>query len=428
MERWWFYLAVLSLGVGGFFAFLVAMARTPGVEHLFPPGYFYHALTGHVDLAIVVFLLSFTMLLWNQYYPKEEKVTFPLASLGAVLIGMSSLLGLGLPVSNNYLPTLVHPLFFTGAGLFFTAFWLSAFLRLKEAIADFRSDDPKRSSLSTSVILSLLMLVAFVFSSLRAGDPAEVYRFYERLYWAPGHIHQFINGSVLIHTWYRLLYLTGKGVRSSRLWMSFVPFLLFGVLLTSVPLVFSDPISRDAIVFTEISYAVGLGIPIFFHMFYVVRNLRPLSFTHLYPTALFISLLLYFLGVIIAYGGIKADLRVPAHYHGAVTSLTLALMTLSYHLMQEWGILRRISRSFSLTQVYLYGVGMVLFILGLYLAGLKGAPRKTYGTAYTQDPFVLGALLLMGLGTLLAVIGGVMFVLYVLKSTLSHARFSYNQR
>ena len=63
-------------------------------------------------------------------------------------------------------------------------------------------------------------------------------------------------------------------------------------------------------------------------------------------------------------------------------------------------------------------VGMVLFVLGLFFAGLKGAPRKTYGTGFTQDPMVIFYLSLMGVGTLLAVAGGVIFVLYALRVVL----------
>ena len=63
----WFYLAILSLGIGGGFAFLVAMSRTPFGYKYFPPDYMYHALAGHVVLAILLWLLSFTVVLWDIY-------------------------------------------------------------------------------------------------------------------------------------------------------------------------------------------------------------------------------------------------------------------------------------------------------------------------------------------------------------------------
>jgi heme/copper-type cytochrome/quinol oxidase subunit 1 len=65
------------------------------------------------------------------------------------------------------------------------------------------------------------------------------------------------------------------------------------------------------------------------------------------------------------------------------------------------------------SQPYIYGLGMVLFISGLFVSGLFGAPRKTPGTDWTDNPVVLTALSFMGIGTLLAVIGGASFVVYI---------------
>jgi heme/copper-type cytochrome/quinol oxidase subunit 1 len=63
---------------------------------------------------------------------------------------------------------------------------------------------------------------------------------------------------------------------------------------------------------------------------------------------------------------------------------------------------------------------MLLFITGLFVSGLLGAPRKTYGVAFTADPVVLSALTAMGIGTLMAVIGGVLFVFYSAISLFKH--------
>jgi heme/copper-type cytochrome/quinol oxidase subunit 1 len=114
---------------------------------------------------------------------------------------------------------------------------------------------------------------------------------------------------------------------------------------------------------------------------------------------------------------LPVSLRVPAHYHGAVTSLTLALMGISYYLVKEYGWIRDFPKT-ARFQLFMYGFGMVLFVLGLYFAGFKGAPRKTYGTGFTDDPFVLLSLGLMMVGTVFAVIGGVIFVISMLRISL----------
>ncbi|SHK38911.1 cytochrome C oxidase subunit I [Thermocrinis minervae] len=412
MERKLFLLAITSLGVGGFLAFVVAMARTPGVYKYFPPNYFYHALVGHVDLAIVVFLLTFTMVLWQRYYQTVPRFSYYLALAGFFLIAAAALAGQGKAVSNNYLPTIVHPLFFLGAGSFFAGFWIATLSTLPRAMKDISSTYPEKHTLSLTVALSFLMLVAFLLSTFKTGSHDEVYLFYERLYWAPGHIHQYINGALLLFCWY---YLSKKDIKIDKLrWVS-VSFLLFGSLLALVPVLFQDPVSREAKVFTEVAYAVGLGIPMFVHAFFILKEagLKPEG---LHKTGLLLSMSLYFLGIAIAYMGFGQDLRVPAHYHGAVTSLTLSLMILSYDYLVGEG--KRIKLSLSKLQTIMYGVGMILFVLGLYFAGKRHAPRKTYGTAYTDDPFVLFSLALMGVGTLLAVISGIIFVVYVLKKSL----------
>ena len=67
---------------------------------------------------------------------------------------------------------------------------------------------------------------------------------------------------------------------------------------------------------------------------------------------------------------------------------------------------------------------MFLFILGLFISGAFGAPRKTYGVAFTSDPVVLASLTIMGIGTILAVFGGIIFVSYI-SVTLVKGRRKY---
>ncbi|WP_029552279.1 cbb3-type cytochrome c oxidase subunit I [Thermocrinis jamiesonii] len=425
MEKRFFFLALISLGLGGFFAFLVALARTPGIYKLFPPAYFYHALVGHVDLAIVIFLLSFTMLLWNKFLAKQDSISFYLAFLGFLGIAIASFSGKGVAVSNNYLPTIVHPVFFAGVVLFFSGLWFASIVRLKTAIKNIFSKDPLINSLSMSIVLAFMMLLSTITSAFKTGSHSELYLFYERLYWAPGHIHQFLNGTVLLFSWYFLSKLLGVKHELGILRFTNLAFLTFGVLLVLVPVIFEDPVSRNAKIFTELSYAIGLGIPIFLHMFNILK--RPVFNTSSYSIALWLSILLYLLGVVIAYAGLKADLRVPAHYHGAVTSLTLTLMAISYYLLKEYGWIKDLPK-IAKPQLFLYGFGMILFVLGLYFAGFKGAPRKTYGTGFTEDPFVLFSLGFMMVGTVLAVISGVMFVVYTLRAGLKarHANLFAN--
>jgi hypothetical protein len=423
-------LSIISLGLGGFLALVAAVARTPAVYKLVPPGYFYHSIIGHVDLAIVGFFLTFSLLLWQITFREELKLPFYLSLGGVFLIAFVSLLGIGRGVSNNYLPTIDHPLFWLGAFIFFAGFWLGAFILTGKAESGVFSENPREHLASVSVLLSVLMFFAFVTSIPKSGSREELYLFYERLYWAPGHVHQFINGVMFLYAWYYLFEIRGVKLQLGRLkYLSFL-FLSFCFMYVFIPVIFGDPVSESARRLTDLGYAVGLGLPIFFHIFFLLKNFR--AGRDLYSTAFVISLTLYLLGVFIAYAGVlpslvyyfiepsagymgmKSSLSIPAHYHGVITSQTLAFMAVAYHLFKEFGYTQKLSK-ISLPQVYLYGSGMVLFVLGLFFAGLKGAPRKTYGTGFTDDPLVLLSLSLMGVGTLLAVAGGVIFVLYSLR-------------
>ncbi len=437
MEKRWLLLSVSSLGLGGFLALVAAIARTPAIYKLVPPGYFYHSIIGHVDLAIVGFFLTFTLLLWQIIFKRKLLLPFYLSLLGVFFIALVSLLGIGKAVSNNYLPTIDHPLFWLGALSFFAGFWLGAFSLIKEAEKGIFSEDPKEHLSSVAVLLSLFMFLAFLTSLPKTGSKEELYLFYERLYWAPGHIHQFINGTMLIYAWYYLLERQGGGgssLRLKRLRYSSFFLISFCFMYILLPILFGDPVSEGAKRFTDMGYALGLGIPIFFHLFNILKN-HKVSFKDLNSVALSLSIALYLLGVFIAYVGLtpslisyainpeggyvgmKSTLSIPAHYHGVITSQTLAFMVVAYNLFLSKGYVRKLG-NVSLSQAYLYGVGMLLFVFGLFLAGLKGAPRKTYGTAFTEDPMVLFYLSLMGIGTFLAVAGGIIFVAYSLKALL----------
>src|SRR4030065_1259036 len=96
----WFYLAVLSLGIGGGFAFLVAMSRTPFGYKYFPPDYMYHALAGDVVLAILLLLLSFTVGVWDIYLGdgipgRIRGLSHKISLLGPVMVTISDLTGNG---------------------------------------------------------------------------------------------------------------------------------------------------------------------------------------------------------------------------------------------------------------------------------------------------------------------------------------------
>jgi heme/copper-type cytochrome/quinol oxidase subunit 1 len=77
--------------------------------------------------------------------------------------------------------------------------------------------------------------------------------------------------------------------------------------------------------------------------------------------------------------------------------------------------LQRISR----IQPYLYGLGVLIFSLGLFWAGSHGVPRKTAGVAQNLDSYgKIAGMGLMGIGGIIAILGGATFVINTIFSLL----------
>ena len=92
-------------------------------------------------------------------------------------------------------------------------------------------------------------------------------------------------------------------------------------------------------------------------------------------------------------------------------------MVLTYHHLRELGFIKDFPKLVK-AQPYLYGIGMILFVIGLFWSGYFGAPRKTPGTGYIESMEVYVFMLLMGLGSVLSVLGGIIFVGFVLYSII----------
>ena len=68
-------------------------------------------------------------------------------------------------------------------------------------------------------------------------------------------------------------------------------------------------------------------------------------------------------------------------------------------------------------QPALFGAGQLVFALGFGLAGAQGMARKTYGAEqHIRTPAEWAGLTIMGLGGLVAVAGGVLFLTYVVRA------------
>ena len=127
-------------------------------------------------------------------------------------------------------------------------------------------------------------------------------------------------------------------------------------------------------------------------------------------------MLLFFAGGFIALLISGINTIIPAHYHGSIVGVTLALMGLAYMLLPRLGY-APVRGRLADYQPWIYGLGQLLHIGGLAASGAMGIQRKTAGAAQGLDNlWAKAAMGVMGLGGLLAVVGGILFVWIMLRA------------
>ena len=132
--------------------------------------------------------------------------------------------------------------------------------------------------------------------------------------------------------------------------------------------------------------------------------------------ALLSSVLLFAAGGLIGVFIAGSNVRIPAHYHGCIVGVTLALMGLVYHLLPRLGYAAPRPRPATL-QPWLYGGGQLLHIVGLVWSGGYGVQRKVAGAEQVlRSTSEVAGMGLMGLGGLIAIIGGLLFVVVVWRA------------
>ena len=112
----WLMLALASLVGAGLFSLLLVLARTPTIQEWLPfIDFFRVALVVHVNLSVLIWLLSMAGVLWSlstdRDLPGWDRVSFWLAAGGTAVVIISPFVGAGEPLLNNYVPILRHPVF-----------------------------------------------------------------------------------------------------------------------------------------------------------------------------------------------------------------------------------------------------------------------------------------------------------------------------
>jgi len=130
--------------------------------------------------------------------------------------------------------------------------------------------------------------------------------------------------------------------------------------------------------------------------------------------ALVSSVLLFAVGGVIGIFISGSNVKIPAHYHGSIVGVTLALMGLVYHLLPQLGYAAPTDR-LAVWQPVLYAGGQLMHISGLVWSGGYGVQRKVAGADQVlRSSSEVAGMALMGLGGLIAIIGGLLFIVVVI--------------
>ncbi|HEX4928304.1 MAG TPA: cytochrome C oxidase subunit I [Burkholderiales bacterium] len=425
----WLWLALGALLASGVFAILLVLSRAPYFKDVFPlVDFFRVALVVHVDLSVLVWFSAFAGLLWTLSGGPRLLwlgwVGFAAAAAGTAAMSAAPFAGFSVPLMSNYIPVLDGGLFLRGLVLF----GVGAALVVARALlvaprVGTRPDGAAalRFGLNAAAVAAAVALLAFAWSYAAVPTDIERKSYFEVLFWGGGHVLQFVWTLLMFVAWLWLAEAIGApNPLSPR-----IALLLFGIALASVfatPLIYLayDVVSVQHYRLQTWLMRIGGGlaiVPFAGAVAFALLNNRNFSETGApLRAALFWSLVLFGAGGLIGLAIQGSNVKIPAHYHGSIVGVTLALMGLVYHLLPGMGYAAPQGRLARL-QPTLYGVGQLMHVTGLVWSGGYGVQRKVAGAEQVlRGAEQVAAMGLMGLGGLLAVAGGLVFSVVVLRS------------
>lgn len=430
-------LAVGSLILAGCFSLLLIFGRLPVVSELIAdPKFFKRCLVLHVDLALIVWFFAFAAGLFALLPGSARANRSYVFGARLALVGVLTMIGGTMlprtePVLANYVPVIDNRVYLGGLALFFAglcACFLNGrlFARADEPIlartrfGELRIGLDAMTALKTCAAAFVTAALCFVAAGITTPRdlPAEVY--YELLFWGGGHVLQVANVAAMLAAWLILLgSVLGQDILSRRAarW-------LFAALLA--PHLVSPFLALAGS--TTSAYRIGATRLMQFGIFPVVLIVlgvcvarlaakRAWSFRDIRLSGLAMSVALTLCGFVLGACIRGSNTMIPAHYHAAIGAVTAAFMTLTYLLLEPLGFAApegRLRRALP-WQVACFGGGQVIFAIGFGFAGLHGLGRKAYGAEqHVRTLAEHVGLGVMGLGGLLAVAGGLLYLFIVI--------------
>jgi cytochrome c oxidase subunit 1 len=466
---------VVALLVAGIMGLGVILTRWQEV-HLLPADTFYLALTSHglnalifwvifFEIAILYFASS-TLLRTRLAAPRWAWAGFLLMVIGAVMNNVAVFQGKSSVMMTSYAPMQAAPHFYLGIILFAVGALIACFVFMGTLVIA-KDDKTYEGSIPLVTFGALTACIIAIFTIASGAIilvptflwsigyinhiDAEMYRL---IWWAMGHSSQQINVAAHVSVWYLIVgILFGARPMSEKVSRSaFLLYILFLQLASAHHILVDPGISSEWKIFNT-SYAMylavlasmihGLTVPGSMEVAQRAKGLTKGLFEWLRKapwdnpvfSGFFLSLILFgFIGGItgVVMGTEQINLiihntiYVPAHFHATVvTGTTLTFMALTYLLIPV--LFRRgiFLPWVAKMQPYVFAGGMTLMILFMLGAGTLGVSRRHWDMDFTGAALSFeypGTAYLMmaiaGIGGVLAIAGGVMFMIVTLGSLL----------
>ena len=427
LARAWLWLGIMALIGSGLLAILLVLSRTPGIQDVFPlKNFFRAALVVHVDLSVAVWFMAFAAVIWSALGRGGLAwlgwAGLGLAALGTALMTVSPFLPGAEPVLNNYIPVLQQPFFHASLWICGAGFGLAVLRALLTTWPRPAFGAPLQTGAFLGAVAAFLALAAFLWSFIVVPRAPEIEDklYFEVLFWGGGHTLQFQHALLMVVAWLWVAAALGKGMDdapralSVMFWIAALPLLAVPAIYLTIP---AGELPHMQLFAKLMIWGHPYMAPLILVGLLALWGVRGVPASGA-KSAFVASFLLFAVGGVLGYMIQGVNVVIPAHYHGSTVGVTLAFMGLAYVLLPRLGH-GEVDGAMARWQPYVYGGGQLIHILGLAWSGGYGVQRKVAGAeqALTTLPQKIG-MGMMGAGGLIAVIGGIMFVLVCLKLLL----------
>jgi heme/copper-type cytochrome/quinol oxidase subunit 1 len=261
-------------------------------------------------------------------------------------------------------------------------------------------------------------LLAIGWSLVQVPTALDGKAYYEILFWGVGHALQFTWTLTMLVAWLWLAQACGARIAlSPRIVLLLLALALASVFVTPYAYLAHDVASVEHRALHTWAMRFGGGLAIF--PLALAVGLAMASVRHLAPSARPLRAALWSSMTLFAAGGViglfigGSNVTIPAHYHGCIVGVTLALMGLVFHLLPQLGF-RAPQGRLATAQPILYAAGQFMHIIGLVWSGGYGVQRKVAGSEQVlRSGGEIAGMGLMGLGGVVAIAGGLLFVVVV---------------